>query len=40
MNTTDYCLLAREYSMWNATVAALQFCIADLEPNILSSAIE
>ena len=30
----------REYSIWNATVATLQFCSADLEPNILSSAIE
>ena len=29
-----------EYSMWNAAVATLQFWIADLEPNILSSAIE
>ena len=40
MNATDYWLLPREYSIWNATVATLQFWTADLEPNILSSAIE
>ena len=31
MNTTDYWPMAREYSIWNATVAALQFWTADLE---------
>ena len=31
---------AREYSIWNAAVAALQFCMADLEPQTLSNAIE
>ena len=40
MNTTDYWLMAREYSVWNAVVAALQFWIADLEAHVLSSAIE
>ena len=30
----------REYSIWNAAVAALQFWIADLEPQTLSNAIE
>ena len=40
MNATDYWLFAREYSIWNATVAALQFWTADLEPHILSIAIE
>ena len=30
----------REYSVWNAAAATLQFWTADLEPNILSSAIE
>ena len=40
MNATDYWLFVREYSIWNATVATLQFWTADLEPHILSSAIE
>ena len=31
---------AREYSIWNATVAALQFWTADLEAHVLSSTIE
>ena len=32
--------MAREYSVWNATVAALQFWTADLETHVLSSTIE
>ena len=32
--------MAREYSVWNATVAALQFWTADLKAHVLSSAIE
>ena len=40
MNVTDYWPMAREYSIWNATVAALQFWTADLEAHILSHAIE
>ena len=32
--------MAREYSVWNATVAALQFWTADLEAHVLSSVIE
>ena len=32
--------MAREYSVWNATVAALQFWTADLEAHVLSSTIE
>ena len=40
MNATDYWPLAREYLIWNAAVATLQFWTADLEPNILSRAIE
>ena len=40
MNTTDYWPMAREYSVWNAKVAALQFWTADLEAHILSSTIE
>ena len=31
---------AREYSVWNATVAALQFWTADLEAHVLSSTTE
>ena len=31
MNVTDYWPMAREYSVWNAAVAALQFWTADLE---------
>ena len=31
MNVTDYWPMAREYSVWNATVAALQFWTADLK---------
>ena len=30
--STDYWPMAREYSVWNATVAALQFLTADLKP--------
>ena len=40
MNVTDYWPKAREYLIWNATVAALQFWTADLEAHVLSSAIE
>ena len=40
MTATDYCPMAREYSLWNATVAALQFWTADLKAHFLSSAIE
>ena len=40
MNTMDYWPMAREYSVWNATVASLQFWTADLEAHVLSSAIE
>ena len=32
--------MAREYSIWNATVAALQFCTADLKVHVLGSTIE
>ena len=32
--------MAREYSLWNAAVAALQFWTADLKAHVLSSAIE
>ena len=40
MNVTDYWPVAREYSIWNAVVAALQFWTADLKAHVLSSAIE
>ena len=36
----DYWPMAREYSVWNAAVAALQFWTADLEAHVLSNAIE
>ena len=40
MDATDYWLFAHKYSIWNATVAALQFWTADLDPQTLSSAHE
>ena len=40
MNATDYWPMAREYSIWNATVAALQFWTADLKAHVLSSTVE
>ena len=40
MNSADYWPMAREYSIWNATVAALQFWMTDLEVHVLSSSIE
>ena len=40
MNTTDYWPFAREYLIWNASVAALQFWTADLESHVISSTIE
>ena len=39
MNATDYCSLAREYSIWNAAVAALQFWTADPKAHVLFSTI-
>ena len=40
MTATDYWPLAREYLIWNAAVASLQFWTADLEAHVLSSTIE
>ena len=40
MNVTDYCPMAREYSVWNAAVATLQFWTADCKVHVLSSTIE
>ena len=40
MNTADYWLMAREYSLWNATIALLQFWTEDLDPVTLGRATE
>ena len=40
MNVTDYLPMAREYSVWHATVEALQFWTAYLKSHVLSSTIE
>ena len=40
MDPVNYWPMAREYSIWNTTVAALQFLTADLKAHVLSSAIE
>ena len=40
MNTADYWLMAREYSIWNAAIASLQFWTEDLVPVILGRATE
>ena len=40
MNTVDYWPMAREYSIWNATIASLQFWTADLDPVTLGRAME
>ena len=40
MNVADYWPMAREYLIWNAIVAALQFWTADLKAHVLSIAIE
>ena len=40
MNVKDYWPMAREYSVWYATVAALQFWTADLKVHVPCSAIE
>ena len=40
MNVSDYWPMAREYSVWNTAVAALQFWTADLKVHVLSSGIE
>ena len=39
MNVADYWPITREYLIWNALVAALQFWTADLKAHILSNAI-
>ena len=40
MDITDYWPMAREYSIWNATVASLQIWTADIDMITLSTAIE
>ena len=40
MNVADYWLMPREYSIWNATIASLQFWTADLDPVTLGMATE
>ena len=40
MDATHYWTFAREYSIWNAAVAALKFWTADLKPHTFSDAIE
>ena len=38
MNIADYWPMAREYSIWNAAIASLQFLTADLDPVTFSRA--
>ena len=40
MNVTDYWPMVREYSVWNASVAGLQFWTVDLKVYVLSGTIE
>ena len=40
MDTADYWLMAREYSIWNATITSLQFWTEDLDPVTLDRATE
>ena len=40
MDATDYWPMAREYSIWNAAIASLQFWTEDLDPVTLGKATE
>ena len=40
MNITDYWPMAREYLIWNATIASLQFWTADLNVTTLGITTE
>ena len=40
MDATDYWPFACGFSIWNASVAALQFWTEDLDPQTLSSTVE
>ena len=40
MATADYWLMVSEYSIWNPTIASLQFWTVDLDPVTLGRATE
>ena len=40
MDAADYWLMVRDYSIWNAVIALLQFWTVDLNPLTLGSATE
>ena len=40
MNIANYWLMAREYAIWNAAIASLQFWTADLDPITLGITTE
>ena len=40
MDAVHYWPFAGEFSIWNATFTALQFCTANLKPHILSNTTE
>ena len=40
MDATDYWPMVREYSIWNAVIASLQFWTADLDAVTLGRATE
>ena len=40
MDATNYWLMAKEYSIWNAAIASLQLWTADLDPVTLGRATE
>ena len=40
MDATDYWPMAKEYLVWNVTIAALQFWTADLDAHTLINAIK
>ena len=40
MNIVDYWPTARQYSIWNATIASLQFWTADIDPVTLGRVTE
>ena len=40
MNVADYWPMVREYSIWNAAIASLQFWTGDLDPLTLSMTTE
>ena len=40
METAEYWPMAREYGIWNAAIASLQFWTEDLDPVTLATASE